>query len=310
MKVMVHWAKNEFKWGTPFSPTDYEPRLLVLDAFAPHKNTGPSNKKQLSEKAQIQADEDERYRAEFKNELAKLNTTTSIIPGGTTCYLQPCDLVANKLMKELIREQEEAYFEANPEKWEAEKFPIGERRVLYTFWVKTAYDILHEKYKDAIISCFRHIGLSLPPDGSKDYELKVRDMPNLTVGDFTRDEVVVGKLPSKSLYLLLIYYIEKPKVPAPTNRRRPAPSQLTSSPLHPLPFSLRNRPSRPLRSRSAYCTAKDVDNGYLSASSEEEDEGGVTTDTGSDIDHIIGSEDEVEFDPDRDGDTDYADENM
>jgi hypothetical protein len=31
----------------------------------------------------------------------------------------------------LIREQEEAYFEANPEKWEAEKFPIGERRVLY-----------------------------------------------------------------------------------------------------------------------------------------------------------------------------------
>ena len=39
------------------------------------------------------------------------------------------------------------------------------------------------EYKDAIIVCFKSVGLSLLVDSSEDYLLKVQDCPNLTVGD-------------------------------------------------------------------------------------------------------------------------------
>ena len=39
------------------------------------------------------------------------------------------------------------------------------------------------EYKDAIVACFKNVRLSLAVDGSKDHMLKVRDCPNLTVGD-------------------------------------------------------------------------------------------------------------------------------
>jgi hypothetical protein len=42
-KAMLGWLKNQFRWGTPYPLADREPRLLVLDSFAPHKNKGISN---------------------------------------------------------------------------------------------------------------------------------------------------------------------------------------------------------------------------------------------------------------------------
>ncbi|TVY14491.1 hypothetical protein LARI1_G009129 [Lachnellula arida] len=35
--VLKHWAREEYKWGSAFSPSDNKPRLLVLDAFSAHK---------------------------------------------------------------------------------------------------------------------------------------------------------------------------------------------------------------------------------------------------------------------------------
>jgi hypothetical protein len=40
------------------------------------------------------------------------------------------------------------------------------------------------EHKDAIIACFKNVGLSLLIDGSEDHLLKVRDCPNLTIGDW------------------------------------------------------------------------------------------------------------------------------
>jgi hypothetical protein len=45
---------------------------------------------------------------------------------------------------------------------------------------------VHKYHKDAIIKSFRDVGLSLPTDGSRDSELSIRDLPNITVGDWTR----------------------------------------------------------------------------------------------------------------------------
>jgi hypothetical protein len=39
------------------------------------------------------------------------------------------------------------------------------------------------EHKDAIIACFKNVGLLLAIDGLEDYILKVRDCPNLTIKD-------------------------------------------------------------------------------------------------------------------------------
>ena len=36
-----------------------------------------------------------------------------------------------------------------------------------------------------IITAFRNVSLSLNPDGSKDSKLKIKDLPGITVGDYT-----------------------------------------------------------------------------------------------------------------------------
>ena len=53
-------------------------------------------------------------------------------------------------------------------------------------WVYKAFERVHLEHKDAIISCFKNVGLSLAVDGSEDHLLKIRDLPDITVGDWQR----------------------------------------------------------------------------------------------------------------------------
>jgi hypothetical protein len=52
-----------------------------------------------------------------------------------------------------------------------------------THWVAQAWEKVYMEHKDAIIACFKAIGLSLAIDGLEDHLLKVRDCPNLTIRD-------------------------------------------------------------------------------------------------------------------------------
>jgi hypothetical protein len=63
---------------------------------------------------------------------------------------------------------------------------VGERRILMTYWIYKAFKRVHLEYKDAIISSFKNVGLSLAVDGSEYYLLKIRDLPDITVGDWQR----------------------------------------------------------------------------------------------------------------------------
>jgi hypothetical protein len=45
------------------------------------------------------------------------------------------------------------------------------------------------EYKDTIINTFRAVGLALNPDGSQDEELKVKGLPFIAVGDYTRNDL-------------------------------------------------------------------------------------------------------------------------
>jgi hypothetical protein len=52
--------------------------------------------------------------------------------------VQPLDISVNKLLKGLIRNQEEQYWDEHQEEWKAGKFIKPERRVLLTHWIGIA----------------------------------------------------------------------------------------------------------------------------------------------------------------------------
>jgi hypothetical protein len=55
-----------------------------------------------------------------------------------------------------------------------------------TQWIARAWERLHIENRQTIINTFRHVGLSLNPNGSEDSELKIRDLPGITVGDYNQ----------------------------------------------------------------------------------------------------------------------------
>lgn len=125
---------------------------------------------------------EEALQQQLRDELAKLNVTTLIIPRGRTIYVQVLDVSVNKIIKKYIEEFEDLHIDKNIENWKARKYSVGDRRLLMTYWVSQAWEKLHLKHKDTIIQTF--VGLSLNPDGSKDSELKIKDLPNIEVGDY------------------------------------------------------------------------------------------------------------------------------
>jgi hypothetical protein len=88
-------------------------------------------------------------------------------------------------LKALIQELEEIHIDRNLEKWNNNEYSIEERRILLTQWVGEAWEQIHRDHKETIIKTFRNLGLSLNPDGSKDSELKIKNLLNIEVGDYT-----------------------------------------------------------------------------------------------------------------------------
>jgi hypothetical protein len=159
-----------------------------MDSFAPHKNTGTKAVAGLSQASITKFTTEQKIREDLKEELQLQNITSSIIPGGGTGYVQPLDISVNKLLKGLIRNQEEQHWDEHQEEWKAGKFTKPERRVLLTHWIGIAWLELHHTHRDLIIKTFRQTGLALNPDGSEDSELKIRDLPGIEIGDWTREE--------------------------------------------------------------------------------------------------------------------------
>ena len=53
-----------------------------------------------------------------------------------------------------------------------------------THQVGIAQERLYREHKDTIIKTFKNVGLSLNPDRSEDHKLKIKDLPDLIVGDY------------------------------------------------------------------------------------------------------------------------------
>ena len=168
-ETLQYWLKKMFAVAQDYPSSDKEPGLLSLDAFAPQMTKG------------------------MRDDLRKINVTPSYIPGGCTGFVQVLDVSLNKPMKLLISQAAQDHADRYSEEYEAGKFTVGDRRVLLTKWVGDAFDKLHQPkakggYKETIITTFRRVGLSLNPDGSEDSEMKIKGLPDIKVGDFTREE--------------------------------------------------------------------------------------------------------------------------
>jgi len=64
--------------------------------------------------------------AEFK----RINCTCSFILGGTTGFIQVCDVAINKPLKDRIAELAEIHYDAHEEQWIENKYSVSDRRVM------------------------------------------------------------------------------------------------------------------------------------------------------------------------------------
>ncbi|KAG0137649.1 hypothetical protein HOY82DRAFT_597370 [Tuber indicum] len=67
---------------------------------------------------------------------------------------------------------------------------IGRRRILMTKAVGAAWETFCSDKQSVIIQSFRHLGMTLPIDGSADHELHVKGVAGLEVGDWRLMEPV------------------------------------------------------------------------------------------------------------------------
>jgi hypothetical protein len=52
-------------------------------------------------------------------------------------------------------------------------------------WVGQAWEDMHAKDSDMIRQAFVQVGLGLPIDGSRDHEIKIKDFPDVQVGNWS-----------------------------------------------------------------------------------------------------------------------------
>ncbi|KAL5325554.1 hypothetical protein ACEPPN_006681 [Leptodophora sp. 'Broadleaf-Isolate-01'] len=182
---LINWIRQDYSHASEYPLSDQEPRLLVLDAFAPHKHSGKKVSTNESAKAKAKRLEAERLNQQIRDEFLKLNVTLSLIPGGCTGYVQVLDVAINSLLKAIIKELEEVHIDQNLEKWNNNEYFIQDRRILLTNWVGEAWLRIHSEHKQTIVKTFRNLSLSLNPDSSEDSELKIRDLLDISVGDYT-----------------------------------------------------------------------------------------------------------------------------
>ena len=140
-----------------------------------------------------------------------------------------------------------------------------------THWVAQTFERVHLEHKDAIIACFKSVGLSLAVDSSEDHLLNFRDCPNLTIGDWQRAPEGTAENPA------MVDDDGEDTIEVDDNEE------------------------------SLLYTAREVEEGITI---KEEDENEVTTDSGVESSDRFDLDSESNFDDAIDGDEDMDNENM
>jgi hypothetical protein len=95
-------------------------------------------------------------------------------------------------LKARIEELADQYIDEHEVEWVEGRYSVGQRRVLLTKWVGQAWDDMHTEDGDMIRQAFRQVGLGLPIDGSQDHEIKIKDFPEVQVGNWKDWQPIKG----------------------------------------------------------------------------------------------------------------------
>ncbi|RPB18305.1 hypothetical protein L211DRAFT_854242 [Terfezia boudieri ATCC MYA-4762] len=112
------------------------------------------------------------------------NMVSAFIPEECTSLLQPMDTTVNAVLKVKICSLMEEEMDLHPEFWEG-TCNVGERRILMTQIVGAAWEWIHKKKGKMIHKSFQQAGLSIAIDGSEDNLVKIKELPSLTITDWS-----------------------------------------------------------------------------------------------------------------------------
>jgi len=158
-EVTLEWIEKDLLPAIMSTGSEQDPRLVALDVFAGQKT------------------------AAVLRTFRSYNMVTAFIPEGCTGLVQPMDTSINKVLKDRISLLLDEEVEKNPEIWEND-FSISDRRIVITKVVADAWHWLHTDRQLLIQRAFLYTGLSLQPDGSTDSLLRIKDLPNFSIGDW------------------------------------------------------------------------------------------------------------------------------
>lgn len=119
--------------------------------------------------------------------LRSARITTSLIPSGCTGLFQPLDTAVNKPFKSYLREYTDTYIEVRSRSNPAEKWSVSDKRIMVTHVVANAWSAFTSEKDELIRKSFRDLGVTLPIDGSKDNQIRVKGFENINLGDWTED---------------------------------------------------------------------------------------------------------------------------
>ena len=93
-------------------------------------------------------------------------TILGLVPPGATSKVQPLDVTFNAEFKKSVDRLATEPLPANPERFMTGKATAGDRRVLFTKWVGTAWQETSRRLKDTVIRSFVKCGISLAIPGT------------------------------------------------------------------------------------------------------------------------------------------------
>ena len=111
----------------------------------------------------------------IKKRHRELKTILALIPPDLTSLLQPLDTAINAPFKIWLEEFTDTYVTAKEQQNPSIKWSVSDRRIMTTWTVAQAARRLKEK-NDMVRSAFIQTGISIRPDGSQDYLIRIKDV--------------------------------------------------------------------------------------------------------------------------------------